>query len=126
MGKKQETVEEVLCGNTVAMVGLDHFITNNATLTNEKEVDAHPIRAMKFSVSPVVSVAVTTRVPSDLPKLEEGLKRLAKSNPMVVCTLPETGEHIISAAGKLHLEICLKDLQDDFMNGAEISISLFP
>ena len=123
MGKKQETVEEVLCGNTVAMVGLDHFITNNATLTNEKEVDAHPIRAMKFSVSPVVSVAVTTRVPSDLPKLEEGLKRLAKSNPMVVCTLPETGEHIISAAGKLHLEICLKDLQDDFMNGAEISIS---
>ncbi|RZB66264.1 Elongation factor 2 [Glycine soja] len=121
--KKQETVEEVLCGNTVAMVGLDHFITNNATLTNEKEVDAHPIRAMKFSVSPVVSVAVTTRVPSDLPKLEEGLKRLAKSNPMVVCTLPETGEHIISAAGKLHLEICLKDLQDDFMNGAEISIS---
>ncbi|KAL5159873.1 Elongation factor 2 [Glycine soja] len=123
MGKKQETVEEVLCGNTVAMVGLDHFITKNATLTNEKEVDAHPIGAMKFSVSPVVSVAVTTRVPSDLPKLEEGLKRLAKSNPMVVCTLPETGEHIISAAGKLHLEICLKDLQDDFMNGAEISIS---
>jgi len=35
-------------------VGLDQFITKNATLTNEKEVDAHPIRAMKFSVSPVV------------------------------------------------------------------------
>ncbi|KAK9275653.1 hypothetical protein L1049_022920 [Liquidambar formosana] len=37
MGKKQETVEDVPCGNTVAMVGLDQFITKNATLTNEKE-----------------------------------------------------------------------------------------
>ena len=37
MGKKQESVEDVPCGNTVAMVGLDQFITKNATLTNEKE-----------------------------------------------------------------------------------------
>ncbi|CAJ2659254.1 unnamed protein product [Trifolium pratense] len=123
MGKKQETVEDVPCGNTVAMVGLDQFITKNATLTNEKEIDAHPIRAMKFSVSPVVSVAVTCKVASEIPKLVDGLKRLAKSDPMVVCTISETGEHIVAAAGELHLEICLKDLQDDFMNGAEISIS---
>ncbi|MCI18268.1 elongation factor 2-like, partial [Trifolium medium] len=123
MGKKQETVEDVPCGNTVAMVGLDQFITKNATLTNEKEIDAHPIRAMKFSVSPVVSVAVTCKVASEVPKLVDGLKRLAKSDPMVVCTMSDTGEHIVAAAGELHLEICLKDLQDDFMNGAEISIS---
>ncbi|TKY49375.1 Elongation factor 2 [Spatholobus suberectus] len=81
MGKKQETVEDVPCGNTIAMVGLDQFITKNATLTNEKEVDAHPIRAMKFSVSPVVSVAVTSRAASDLPRLAEGPHRLAKSDP---------------------------------------------
>ena len=48
-------MEDVPCGNTVAMVGLDQFITKNATLTNEKAEDAHPIKAMKFSVSPVVS-----------------------------------------------------------------------
>ncbi|VFQ77244.1 unnamed protein product [Cuscuta campestris] len=121
MGKKQETVEDVPCGNTVAMVGLDQFITKNATLTNEKEVDAHPIRAMKFSMSPVVRVAVQCKVASDLPKLVEGLKRLSKSEPMVVCTIEESGEHIIAGAGEiLHLEICLKDLQEDFMGGAEI------
>ena len=40
------------------MVGLDQFITKNATLTNDKCEDAHPIKAMKFSVSPVVRVAV--------------------------------------------------------------------
>ncbi|KAJ0964776.1 hypothetical protein J5N97_025914 [Dioscorea zingiberensis] len=123
MGKKQESVEDVPCGNTVAMVGLDQFITKNATLTNEKEVDAHPIRAMKFSVSPVVRVAVQCKVASELPKLVEGLKRLAKSDPMVVCTMEESGEHIIAGAGELHLEICLKDLQEDFMGGAEITVS---
>ncbi|KAF3793436.1 Elongation factor 2 [Nymphaea thermarum] len=123
MGKRQESVEDVPCGNTVAMVGLDQFITKNATLTNEKEVDAHPIRAMKFSVSPVVRVAVQCKVASDLPKLVEGLKRLAKSDPMVVCTIEESGEHIIAGAGELHLEICLKDLQEDFMGGAEIVVS---
>ncbi|KAK6944682.1 Translation elongation factor EFG/EF2, domain IV [Dillenia turbinata] len=120
MGKKQESVEDVPYGNTVAMVGLDQFITKNATLTNEKEVDAHPLRAMKFSVSPVVHVAVQCKVASDLPKLVEGLKRLAKSDPMVVCAIEESGEHIIAGAGKLHLEICLKDLQEDFMGGTEI------
>lgn len=100
MGKKQETAEDVPCGNTVAMVGLDQFITKNATLTNEKEVDAHPIRAMKFSVSPVARVAVQCKVASDLPSL----KRLAK-----LCTIEESGV----GAGELHLEICLKDLQED-------------
>ena len=123
MGRRQEAVEDVPCGNTVAMVGLDQFITKNATLSGEKCEDAHPIKAMKFSVSPVVRVAVEPKVASDLPKLVEGLKRLAKSDPMVQCTIEETGEHIIAGAGELHLEICLKDLQDDFMGGAEIRIS---
>eukprot|EP00898_Chlorokybus_atmophyticus_P007807 jgi/Chlat1/8027/Chrsp7S07764 len=123
MGRRQESVEDVPCGNTVALVGLDQFITKNATLTGEKEVDAHPIKAMKFSVSPVVRVAVECKVASDLPKLVEGLKRLAKSDPMVLCSIEETGEHIIAGAGELHLEICLKDLQDDFMGGAEIRVS---
>ncbi|GLJ52608.1 hypothetical protein SUGI_1119670 [Cryptomeria japonica] len=123
MGKKQETVDDVPCGNTVAMVGLDQCITKNATLTNEKEMDAHPIKAMKFSVSPVYRVAVQCKIPPDLPKLVEGLKRLAKSDPMLVCTIQESGEHIIAGAGELHVEICLKDLQEDFMGGAEIVVS---
>jgi elongation factor 2 len=123
MGRKQEAVENVPCGNTVALVGLDQFITKTATITNEKNDDAHPLKAMKFSVSPVVRVAVEPKIASDLPKLVEGLKRLARSDPMVQCIIEETGEHIIAGAGELHLEICLKDLQDDFMGGAEIRVS---
>lgn len=40
---------------------------------------------------------------------------ILKSDPMVVCTIKETSEHIIVGAGEPHLEIFLKDLQDDFM-----------
>jgi elongation factor 2 len=123
MGRKQEAVEDVPCGNTVALVGLDQYIQKNATLTGEKNDDAHTIKAMKFSVSPVVRVAVECKNPADLPKLVDGLKRLSKSDPMVQCSIEETGEHIIAGAGELHLEICLKDLQDDFMGGAEIRVS---
>lgn len=111
MGRRQDAVDDVPSGNTVALVGLDAFIQKNATLTDEKNDDAHPIKAMKFSVSPVVRVAVECKVASDLPKLVEGLKRLSKSDPMVQCQIEETGEHIIAGAGELHLEICLKDLQ---------------
>ncbi|MCL7025568.1 hypothetical protein MKW94_026726 [Papaver nudicaule] len=65
-------------------------------------------------------IDLTCKVASDLPKLVEGLKRLSKSDPMVVCTIEESGEHIIAGLSSFLLEICLKDLQDDFMAGAEI------
>ena len=68
---------------------------------------------MKFSVSPVVQVAVEVMNANDLPKLVEGLKRLSKSDPCVQVTISETGEHIVAGAGELHLEICLKDLEED-------------
>lgn len=71
------------------------------------------LQVMKFSVSPVVRVAVEPKNPADLPKLVIGLKRLAKSDPMVQCIIEESGEHIIAGAGELHLEICIKDLEED-------------
>ena len=60
---------------------------------------------MKFSVSPVVRVAVEPRNAADLPKLVEGLKRLAKSDPMVQCMIEESGEHIIAGAGEFKIKL---------------------
>jgi len=77
---------------------------------------------MKYSVSPVVRVAVECCNAADLPKLMEGLKRLAKSDPLVQCYTAQTGEHIVAGAGELHLEICLKDLREDFMKGAPVKV----
>nr|GEX49434.1 hypothetical protein [Tanacetum cinerariifolium] len=68
-----ETVQDVPCGNIVAMAGLDdEAIPRFATLTNNKTVGALLIRAMKFSVSSVVR-AVSCKFNSDRPKLLEDL-----------------------------------------------------
>uniref|UniRef100_A0A6Q2X0E5 Tr-type G domain-containing protein n=1 Tax=Esox lucius TaxID=8010 RepID=A0A6Q2X0E5_ESOLU len=111
MGRYIEPIEDVPCGNIVGLVGVDQFLVKTGTITTFEQ--AHNMRVMKFSVSPVVRVAVEAKNPADLPKLVEGLKRLAKSDPMVQCIIEESGEHIIAGAGELHLEICLKDLEED-------------
>jgi elongation factor 2 len=111
MGSRIEAIEDVPCGNICGLVGVDQYLVKTGTITTFKE--AHNLKVMKFSVSPVVRVAVEPRNAADLPKLVEGLKRLAKSDPMVQCMIEESGEHIIAGAGELHLEICLKDLEED-------------
>merc|ERR1712000_600643 len=110
MGRYTEPVDDCPCGNTIALVGIDQFLLKSGTISDHES--AHNIRVMKFSVSPVVRVAVETKNPSDLPKLVEGLKRLSKSDPCVQCFTEESGEHIVAGAGELHLEICLKDLEE--------------
>jgi elongation factor 2 len=122
MGRYQEAVEDMPAGNVVGLVGVDKFIVKTATITDEGE-NPFPLKDMKYSVSPVVRVAVEVKNPADLPKLVEGLKRLAKSDPLVLCLIEESGEHVVCGAGELHLEICLKDLQEDFMGGAPLKIS---
>merc|ERR1740124_2172764 len=90
MGRKTEAVDSCSAGNTCGVVGIDQYIVKSGTLADADATDAHPIITMKYSVSPVVRVAVAAKHPNDLPKL---------------------------------VEICLKDLQEDFMNGAPITIS---
>lgn len=112
MAGKVEAVPDVPCGNTVGLVGVDQFLVKQGTISDSDE--AHCIRVMKYSVSPVVRVAVEVKNASDLPKLVEGLRKLSKSDPLVVCTTEESGEHIIAGCGELHVEICLKDLEEEF------------
>merc|ERR1712178_150604 len=112
MGRTTEQIADVPCGNTVALVGVDAFILKSGTITDIE--DAHNIADMKYSVSPVVKIAVKCKDGKDLPKLVEGLKKLSKSDPLVVCTTEESGEHVIAGCGELHVEICLKDLREEY------------
>uniref|UniRef100_A0A8C7K3Y6 Eukaryotic translation elongation factor 2b n=1 Tax=Oncorhynchus kisutch TaxID=8019 RepID=A0A8C7K3Y6_ONCKI len=105
MGRYIEPIEDVPCGNIVGLVGVDQYLVKTGTITTFEQ--AHNMRVMKFSVSPVVRVAVEAKNPADLPKLVEGLKRLAKSDPMVQCIIEESGEHIIPSM----------PLHDSFYNG---------
>ncbi|KAG9066736.1 Elongation factor 2 [Linnemannia hyalina] len=111
MGRYVEPIEDCPAGNIVGLIGVDQFLLKSGTITTSET--AHNLRVMKFSVSPVVQVAVECKNAADLPKLVEGLKRLSKSDPCVLCFTSDTGEHIVAGSGELHLEICLKDLEED-------------
>merc|ERR1719215_2391312 len=112
MGRTTEQIADVPCGNPVALVGVDQYLIKSGTITTLE--DAHNIADMKYSVSPVVKVAVKVKDGKDLPKLVDGLKKLAKSDPLVVCSTEESGEHVIAGCGELHVEICLKDLREEY------------
>ncbi|KAG1720110.1 P-loop containing nucleoside triphosphate hydrolase protein [Suillus occidentalis] len=122
MGRYIKPIEYFPAGNICDLVGIDQFLLKSGTLTTSES--AHNMRVMKFSVSPVVQVAVEVKNAADLPKFVEGLKRLSKSDPCVQAWITDTGEHIVAGAGELHLEICLKDLQEDHA-GVPLKISDF-
>ncbi|KAF8205488.1 elongation factor 2 [Mycena galopus ATCC 62051] len=120
MGRTVEPLDDCPAGNIVGLVGVDRFLLKSGTLTTSET--AHNMRVMKFSVAPVVQVAVEVKNPADLPKLVEGLKRLSMADSLVQVSTSESGEHLIAAAGELHLEICVKDLMDEYA-GVPLKIS---
>jgi len=120
MGRYTEQLQNCPCGNVIGLVGIDAYLLKAGTITTQD--DAHNFVSMKYSVAPVVRLAVECTNAADLPKLMEGLKRLAKSDPLVQCYTAPTGEHIVAGAGELHLEVCIKDLREDFMKGAPIKV----
>lgn len=111
MGAGIEAVSEVPCGNTVGLIGIDKYLVKSGTLSTYNE--AHNIRPMKYSVAPVVRVAVKPKNVVDLPKLIDGLKNLAKADPLVLTYTETTGEHIVAGCGELHIEICMKELEKE-------------
>mmetsp|Transcript_5848 Transcript_5848/g.12388 ORF Transcript_5848/g.12388 Transcript_5848/m.12388 type:complete len:565 (-) Transcript_5848:1040-2734(-) len=89
MGRYTEQVADVPAGNTCALVGVDQYLLKSGTICTHET--ACTIKTMKFSVSPVVRCAVEPKNSADLPKLVEGMKRLSKSDPMVLCYTEESG-----------------------------------
>lgn len=59
MGRTVEYIPDVPCGNTVGLVGVDQYLLKTGTISDHP--DAHNIRSMKYSVSPVVRVAVKAK-----------------------------------------------------------------
>ena len=120
-GKSSISVQEVPCGNYVGIANIDQFLLKYGTITdNDKAYCIKNMKNMKSSVSPVVKIGVFPRSPAELPKMLDGLKKLAKSEPFAQINIEETGQSIIAGIGELHLEICLQDLREFYAKDIEI------
>lgn len=112
MGRGLESLHEVPAGNVLALSGLETAILKSATISSTHL--CRPIAPLAFQAEPIVQVAVEPAHPEDMESLEKGLDLLHRADPLVQVSLQESGEHVVSAAGEIHLETCIKDLKDRF------------
>lgn len=120
MGRALEPVEAVPAGNLVAIAGLSSLVLKSATLASTPL--ARPLAPMVFPAAAIVRVAVEPADAADLPALSAGLRLLNQADPFVEVTQLPSGELVVGAAGEVHLERCIKDLQERFAR-VRISIS---
>jgi elongation factor 2 len=119
MGPKRVEVEEIVAGNIAAVTGLRDAMVGS-TVTTLMEMT--PFESLKHYSEPVMTVAVEAKNMKDLPKLVEVLRQVAKEDPTLSISInEETGEHLISGMGELHLEIITGRIKRD--KGVEIVTS---
>ena len=63
----------------------------------------------------LVKVAIEPEELSQLQILVFGLEKLNRADPSVEYYVTKQGEHVLSTCGEVHLEKCLKDLKDDYL-----------
>ncbi|GAA5974619.1 hypothetical protein JCM21900_001544 [Sporobolomyces salmonicolor] len=111
-------------GNFVHLSGVDHSISKTATLV-EADYDASELRIFRpidhFTQS-VLKVAVEPMMPSELPKMLDGLRKVNKTYPLVETRVEESGEHVVLGTGELYLDCVLHDLRVMF-GEIEIKVS---
>ncbi len=102
MGAERINVDSVSAGNIVAVTGLREAYAGETVCEERIE----PFEAMKHFSEPVITKSIEAKNTSDLPKLVEVLRQVAKEDPMIRVEInEETGEHLISGMGELHLEV---------------------
>jgi len=112
VGPDRIPVDEIDAGNVVAVVGLRDAVAGS-TVSDDKEMQ--PFEKIVHYSDPVVTVAVEAKSTADLPRLIEALRLLAKADPSIQIDInQETGEHLISGMGELHLEITIYRVQNDY------------
>lgn len=112
VGADRIPVNAMTAGNIVAVAGLKDAIAGS-TVTSIK--DAEPFEKISHYTEPVVTVALEAKHMKDLPKLVEVLRTVAKADPSIQVEINnETGEHLLSGMGELHLEITTYRIVNDF------------
>ncbi|XP_027359947.1 elongation factor-like GTPase 1 [Abrus precatorius] len=121
MGQGLKVVTSAKAGNIVAIRGLGQHILKSATVSSTR--NCWPFSSMAFQVAPTLRVAIEPSDPADVGALHKGLTLLNRADPFVEVMVSARGEHVLAAAGEVHLERCIKDLKERF---AKVSLEVSP
>jgi ribosome assembly protein 1 len=119
-GQDLRAVASVGAGNLVAIQGLGDHVMKTATLSSTR--NCWPFASMVFQVSPLLKVAIEPSNLADLGAFVNGLRLLNQADPLAECT-QENGQYLLAAAGKVHLELCIKNLKERFAKNVELNVS---
>jgi len=109
MGAQRVKTDEVLAGNIVGITGLKSAFAGETVSTE----DIAPFEEMTHTSEPVVTMAVEAKNMKDLPKVVEVLRQVAKEDPSLRVEIDEeTGEHLLSGMGELHLEVITNRIKE--------------
>jgi len=110
MGGEREEVDSVPAGNIAAVTGLKDAIAGSTV----SSVEMTPFESIEHISEPVITKSVEAKTMDDLPKLIEVLQQVAKEDPTIQIEINEdTGEHLISGQGELHLEVITHRIRDN-------------
>lgn len=123
MGRELLPVDHVPAGCIAGVGGLAGSVLKNGTLVDVRVESGLPNLALSTTTNPpIVRVAVEPVNPIHLDHVVRGLELLNRADPCVAVEVTPSGEHILMAAGELHLERCVKDLTERFA-GVPIHVS---
>jgi elongation factor 2 len=108
MGGEREEVDRVPAGNIAAVTGLRDAIAGSTV----SSVEMTPFESIEHISEPVITKSVEAKSMDDLPKLIETLRQVSKEDPTIRIEINEdTGEHLISGQGELHLEVITQRIE---------------
>ncbi len=101
-GAKREIVDDIPSGNIIGVGGLKGAYPGETVSMGKID----PMEKITHIFEPVVTKAIEAKKPSDLPKLIDVLVDVSKEDPSIEIEInKETGEHLMSGMGELHLEV---------------------
>ena len=126
-GRYRVEVNRVCAGNLALFEGLEEGFVKTATVTLPKEyapnvaTQACIFRPLNFGTVSTFKIALEPFVPTELPKMLEGLRKIDKSYPLAQTRVEESGEHVILGTGELYMDSILYDLRKMYGYGGVAS-----
>jgi elongation factor 2 len=118
-GPERVNTDDVPVGNIVYIAGARGAIAGETICSPDTHIVE--FEGLDHISEPVVTVAVEAKNTKDLPKLIEVLRQVAKEDPTIKVEInEETGEHLVSGMGELHLEVISYRINE---KGVEITTS---
>ena len=119
-GQQRVSMNEVLAGNIVGVVGLKDASSGETICSPDNMITG--FESIKHIFEPVVTKAIEPKSPKDLAKFIEFLKKTSREDPTLAVSINEdTGEYLVSGLGELHINAKIENKLKEM--GIDVNVS---